>query len=99
MMKPTLPVLLSALCLSACVSLGGGKPPKMLLTLSSDASRTADAAPDPAADTLSVVTPTAPKALATNRLAVITGTTTIASLPQSEHQSSFTTENRFTQGR
>lgn len=80
MMKPTLPVLLSALCLTACVSLGGGKPPKMLLTLSPDTGLAAGAAADPAAPTLSVVTPTAPKTLATDRLAVMTGSTTVAYL-------------------
>ncbi len=84
MMKPTLPLLLSALCLSACVSLGGGKPPKMLLTLSASTGPVVGSTPDPAAPTLSVITPTAPKTLATNRLAVMTGSTTIAYLKDAQ---------------
>lgn len=65
--------------LSACVSLGGGKPPETLLTLSSDARLAPDAVRSAAqGSSIAVYTPGVPEALANDRIAVRTGDNSMA---------------------
>ena len=86
-MKPapallTAPLLaLSALMLSACISFGA-EPPPFLLTLSADQQITVGA--DRTTTTgqgITISEPSIPQKLATNRLAVATGPTTVAYFP------------------
>jgi cholesterol transport system auxiliary component len=80
MMKSNAVLMLSAsLALSACVSLGGGKPPTQLLTLTSSASLAADAGQSAkGAAAITIAIPTVPQANATTRVAVSDGPVAIA---------------------
>ncbi len=69
----------ASLALSACVNLGGGKPPQQLLTLTSSATIAADAnlsAKGSVAITIAV--PSVPQAIATTRVVVSDGPVSIA---------------------
>ncbi|WP_414902557.1 ABC-type transport auxiliary lipoprotein family protein [Sphingomonas flavalba] len=78
-MKPSLPaLLLLSLPLAGCISLGS-EPPKELLTLTASASpeagRTLTAK---SGETITILTPALPQALATGRIPVQSGATAIA---------------------
>jgi cholesterol transport system auxiliary component len=69
----------ASLALSACVSLGGGKPPTQLLTLTSSASLAPDAGQTAkGAAAITIAIPTVPQAIATTRVAVSDGPVAIA---------------------
>ena len=73
MMRRLTTLALLALPLSGCVSLGG-KPPKMLLTLTSQTTLPAGSTQDAAnASTISITVPVVPQSLATARIPVQTG--------------------------
>ncbi len=68
-----------ALALSACVNLGGGKPPTALLTLTAAASPAADQGRAIASkEAMTVTVPLVPQAIAINRVAVSDGATAVA---------------------
>ena len=71
--------LSASLALSACVNLGGGKPPQQLLTLTSVASLAPDAGQTvKGAAAITIAIPTVPQAIATTRVAVSDGPVAIA---------------------
>ena len=78
MMKTKLAALGLAFALSGCLSFGS-EPPPYLLTLDSAATVPAATSRTAAAgETITVVTPTLPQALATNRVPVVSSGTAIA---------------------
>ncbi len=77
MIKPLI-ALIAALPLCACISLGGKAPPSLLTltpanTIAADQTRTAGVG-----DTIVIAVPTVPQAIATTRVAVNSGATSIA---------------------